>query len=207
MPTNTDILSTDEESIEEYNSNDDTHNNDTHNDDNTDKESGKSSTKNTKITFEDFVNTHIEDFDTFKLEFENIKMKDFHKTFNKFLKLQESFIGKLVKMHQKAASKKKRKHTENTGKSGFNKPSSVPSAFVKYLDIDSDCEMTRPQLVKILNKKFSEDGFKENGNVCISNKKTAKILGVNKDYTFPAKHYHRFIASYYNEHKLKLSNT
>lgn len=200
MPSKNDNLSSDEESIDNYESQDETLLNETHTDD-----SNKSTTKNTKLTFEEFINSHIKEFETFKLEFQDITMKDFYKTFNKFLKSQESFMGKLVKMHQKSGSKKKRKHTENTGKSGFNKPSSVPPAFVKYLDIDTDSEMTRPQLVKLLNKKFTDDGFKHNGNVCISSKKTAKLLGVDKDHTFPAKNYHKFIASYYNE--LKSSNT
>ena len=86
-------------------------------------------------------------------------------------------------------------------KSGFNKPSPVPTAFMKYLDLEAETEMTRPQLVKILNQKFSEDGFKSDGLVCISSKKIAKMFDVDKDHTFHAKDYHKFIASYYNSSK------
>ena len=108
-------------------------------------------------------------------------------------------MSKLNKLHLKSSNKKKRKNTEDTGKSGFNKPTEVPNEFIKYLDLDSDTEMTRPQLVKILNQKFSDDGFKVDGQVCINSKKIAKIFGVSKDYTFHPKDYHKFIATYYNK--------
>ena len=190
MPSNTEILSSDEESIHEC---------DSHHED----ESPQLlvTDKKTKQTFEDFVSQHMIEFEKFKSDFDDVSMKDFYKTFNKFLKSQETFMGRLVKMHQKSGSKKKRKHTENTGKSGFNKPTQVPTAFVKYLDLDKETEMTRPQLVKILNQKFTEDGFKNDGQVCISSKKIAKMFNVDKDYTFHAKDYHKFIASYYNSSK------
>ena len=61
--------------------------------------------------------------------------------------------------------------------------------------------MTRPQLVKILNQKFTEDGFKDNSEVCITDKKVAKIFGVDKNHKFHAKDYHKFIATYYNNAK------
>ena len=191
MPSNTEILSSDEESIHEY---------DSHHEDVVDTPQ-TATDKKTKLTFEDFVSQHMVEFEKFKTDFDDVSMKDFYKTFSKFLKSQETFMGRLVKMHQKSGSKKKRKQTENTGKSGFNKPTPVPSAFAKYLDLDTETEMTRPQLVKILNQKFSEDGFKSDGHVCISSKKIAKMFGVDKDHTFHAKDYHKFIASYYNSSK------
>ena len=191
MPSNTEILSSDEESIHDCDSH---HEEDTHT-------QSLVTDKKTKLSFEDFVSQHMVEFEKFKSEFDDVSMKDFYKIFSKFLKSQETFMGRLVKMHQKSSSKKKRKHTENTGKSGFNKPTPVPAAFIKYLDLEAETEMTRPQLVKILNQKFSDDGFKSDGQVCISNKKTAKMFGVDKDHTFHAKDYHKFIASYYNSSK------
>ena len=65
--------------------------------------------------------------------------------------------------------------------------------------------MTRPQIVKALNQKFVDDGFKSEGMVTISNKKVAKTLEVTKDYQFHAKDYHKFIARFYNS--TKSSNT
>lgn len=191
MPSNTEILSSDEESIHEY---------DSHNEQEV-AQPVVTSEKKTKLTFEEFVSQHMVEFENFKSEFDDVSMKDFYKTFSKFLKSQETFMGRLVKMHQKSGSKKKRKHTENTGKSGFNKPTQLPPAFVKYLALEPETEMTRPQLVKHLNVKFMEDGFKNDGQICISNKKVAKMFGVDKDYTFHAKDYHKFIAPYYNSSK------
>ena len=153
--------------------------------------------KKHKITFNEFVENHISEFENIKEELDGAPMKDFTKLFHKFMKNQETFMGRLIKMHEKDRAKKTRKHTENTGKSGFNKPSPVPQAFRSYLDLDDDVEMTRPQLVKALNLKFTEDGFKNEGQVCLSNKKVAKIFGVSKDHTFHAKDFHKFIKPYY----------
>lgn len=191
MSNNTEIISSDEESIHEYDS------------DSCNEETPVETTpvKKTKQTFEEFVEQHLKDFNDFKSEMDEISMKDFYKTFNKFVKSQEVFMSKIIKMQKKSGTKKKRKNAENTGKSGFNKPTKLPKAFSKYLDIDEDTEMTRPQLVKQLNKKFAEDGFKNDGEICISSKKISKILDVDKDHTFHAKDYHKFIASYYNKEK------
>ena len=84
---------------------------------------------------------------------------------------------------------------------GKRKETITSEQFAEYLELEAETEMTRPQLVKILNQKFSEDGFKNDGQVCISNKKIAKMFGVDKDHTFHAKDYHKFIASYYNSSK------
>jgi len=155
-------------------------------------------TKKKKITFNEFVENQMGEFNKFKEDFDSMAFKDFNKNFQKFVRSQEHFMTRLIKMHEKNIYKKPRKHTENTGKSGFNKPTIVPKPFRKYLDLEDDTEMTRPQLVKVLNLKFQEDGFKENGHVCISDKKVAKMLGINKDHTFQAKDYHKFIATIYN---------
>lgn len=187
MSSTNEILSSDEESV---------HNYDSHNEEEVSTEV-KTTEKKTKQSFEEFVTQHMTEFEKFKTEFEGIPMKDFYKTFSKFLKSQESFMGRLVKMHQKSGTKKKRKHTENTGKSGFNKPTPVPKPFIKYLELEDETEMTRPQLVKQLNAKFTEDGFKNESEICFSSKKIAKIFSVEKDYTFHAKDFHKFLATYY----------
>lgn len=194
MSNNTEILSSDEESVHEYDSG-------SCNEEVEDTPVETTPVKKTKQTFEEFVEQHLKDFNDFKSEMEEISMKDFYKTFNKFVKSQEVFMSKLIKMHKKSGTKKKRKNTENTGKSGFNKPTKLPKAFSKYLDLDEDTEMTRPQLVKQLNKKFTEDGFKNDGEICINSKSISKIFGIKKDHTFHAKDYHKFIASYYNKEK------
>lgn len=196
MPNKHEILSSDEESIHE----------DSHGESH-EESHGESQVETTtpdkkkKLSFEDYVNDHMVEFNKFKSELEQASMKDFYKSFTKFVKTQETFMGRLVKLHEKSGRKTKRKHTENTGKSGFNKPTPVPSAFLKYLDLEDETEMTRPQLVKLLNVKFTEDGFKNDGEVCLNSKKVAKMFGVDKDYTFHAKDYHKFIATYYKPSK------
>lgn len=197
MSNQNEIISTDDETVNNYESQEET----TQIVDENNSSENNSSEKKQKQTFEDFVTQHISEFDKFKTEFEGVTMKDFHKTFHKFLKSEEAFMGKLIKMHQKSQSKKFRKRTENTGKSGFNKPTTVPNEFVKYLELEEGAEMTRPQLVKLLNAKFNEDGFKNESEICISNKKVAKILNVEKDHKIHAKDYHKFIASYYEKSK------
>ena len=193
MPDNSNILSSDEESIHSCESHDESH------DETPIVEKPKE--KKQKLTFEEYVEQHQLEFDKFKTYFDEVSMKDFNKGFNKFFKAQEVFMSKLVKIHQKSSTRKKRIPTANTGKSGFNKPSPVPKAFLKYLSLEDDTEMTRPQLVKMLNKKFIDDGFKKESQVCISDKKVAKMFDVEKNYNFHAKDYHKFIATYYNNAK------
>lgn len=194
MSHNNGILSSDDESI-----------NNNNNDGNESSDSSTNSSpepeKKQKKTFEEEVDGYITLYNEMVEILNTASMKEFPKLFSKFTKDGEKFLSKLNKLHQKSSNKKKRKNTENTGKSGFNKPTIVPKEFIKYLDLDSDTEMTRPQLVKILNQKFSDDGFKVDGQVCISSKKIAKIFGVSKDHTFHPKDYHKFIATYYNNSK------
>ena len=54
-----------------------------------------------KIGFSEFVKNHITEFEQFKETLNDSNMKDFMKTFNKFMKSEEQFIHKLEKMHLK----------------------------------------------------------------------------------------------------------
>ena len=112
-------------------------------------------------------------------------------------KLVQTFTGKLEKVHLKDKPKKPRKKTENSGKSGFNKPSPVPEKLRKYLDLEEGTELTRPQILKMLNAKFQADGFKEDGCTVISSSKAAKKLGVSKGHTIKSNEYHKFIATFF----------
>ena len=154
--------------------------------------------KKHKMTFNEFVTNHIAEFDKFKAEFDEASIKDFYKLFQKFIKNQETFNSRLIKMHERdRATRKSRKSNENTGKSGFNKPTPVPKAFRKYLELEDDVEMTRPQIVAALHTKFKEDNFKNGSEICLSDKKVAKIFNVEKNHTFLAKDFHSFIKNYY----------
>ena len=151
--------------------------------------------------FEEFIEEYQE-FSNFKDEYKK-KESEMNKTFSKMFKTVNHFTSKLEAKHKK--DKKPRKQTENSGKSGFNKPQSIPPQFSKYLKLEDNVEMTRPQLLKLFNIKIQEDGFKDDGVITFSNKKIAKIFGVKEGYSFQAKDYHTFIAKYFND--MKKSNT
>jgi hypothetical protein len=145
--------------------------------------------------YEEFLEKQ-EEYEKRKKEFESIQ-KDFNKSMKSMFKLVQTFTGKLEKVHLKDKPKKPRKKTENSGKSGFNKPAHVPEKLRKYLEIEEGTEMTRPQILKMLNAKFQADGFKEDGCTVISSSKAAKKLGVSKGYSIKSNEYHKFIASFF----------
>ena len=153
--------------------------------------------QNTKKTFEQSVTEYKEEASDLLDKINNGNINDLLSNLKKFTKLHNNFVDKLPKLHLKSGSKKPRKQTEHTGKSGFNKPTKIPKQFSTYLELDAETEMTRPQLVKELNKKFTESGFKTDGVICISDKKIAKVLEVDKNYKFSAKDFHIFIKKYY----------
>ena len=168
--------------------------------------------KKSKQSFSDYISDFNETFEKFIEEFQEFsefrdefkkKENEMNKKFSKMFKTVNQFTSKLETKHKK--DKKPRKQSENSGKSGFNKPQQIPSQFIKYLKLDDDVEMTRPQLLKSFNVKLQDDGYKEDGVITFSNKKVAKIFGVKEGYSFQAKDYHTFIAKYFND--MKKSNT
>lgn len=180
--------------------------------DTTEKNTTEKNVKKSKQSFSDFVNDFNETFEKFIEDFQEFsefrdeykkKETEMNKKFSKMFKTVNQFTSKLETKHKK--DKKPRKQSENSGKSGFNKPQPIPSQFKKYLKLDDDVEMTRPQLLKSFNVKLQDDGYKEDGVITFSNKKVAKIFGVKEGYSFQAKDYHTFIAKYFND--MKKSNT
>jgi|SaaInlStandDraft_7_1057024.scaffolds.fasta_scaffold65053_2 predicted RNase H-like nuclease (RuvC/YqgF family) len=163
------------------------------------------------VTFEDKFSEFINKFEEFKEEEDNLqkmmkeynsKRKTFYKEISHIIKNVNNFTSKLEKIHNKDnKTKRKNKHSEKTGKSGFNKPAPVPKQLSKYIGLDDDIEMTRPQLLKMLNAKFQEDGFKDKSITTITSSKAAKRLGVEKGYVISSKQYHTFIASYFHKQK------
>lgn len=168
--------------------------------------------KKSKQSFSDFINDFNNTFENFIEEYQEFsefrdeykkKENEMNKKFSKLFKTVNQFTSKLETKHKK--DKKPRKQSENSGKSGFNKPQPIPSQFSKYLKLEDNVEMTRPQLLKSFNVKLQDDGYKEDGVITFSNKKVAKIFGVKEGYSFQAKDYHTFIAKYFND--MKKSNT
>lgn len=159
------------------------------------------------VSFEDKFSEFINRFNEFKQEEDTIntmikehqsKRKAFYKDVSRIIKDVSSFTSKLDKIHEKDNKvKRKNKKSEKTGKSGFNKPLPVPEQLAKYMDLEDDVEMSRPQLLKMLNAKFQEDGFKDGSTTTITSSKAAKKLGVEKGFVIKSKEYHTFIASYF----------
>lgn len=116
----------------------------------------------------------------------------------------ESFTKKLLKTVVSETSKKKKKRTGNsTG--GFNKVAPVPKTLRKYLELD-ETELSRSAVNKLLHAKFKADGFKDGKTTTISSKKTAKLLGVEKDYVIEFSAFSRFLAVFYNAEKEAVPN-
>ena len=125
----------------------------------------------------------------------------------KMEKEMNTIFQKLSKKMTTEQGKRKKRTGNSNG--GFCKSGPVPKKLVKYLGIDEDIEMTRPQITKLLNAKFKEDGFKtDDGSkkTVINTSKAAKKLGVNKGHTIEWKKLQTFIATYYNEEKSANSN-
>ena len=141
----------------------------------------------------------------------NEKEKAFDKVHKEFLserkrleKELDSYTKKLSKTVVSETSKKKKKRTGNsTG--GFNKVAPVPKVLRKYLELD-DTELSRSAVNKLLHAKFKADGFKDGKTTTISSKKTAKLLGVEKDYVIEFSAFSKFLAGFYNAEKESASN-
>lgn len=175
-----------------------------------------SQSKLTTKSFAEHVDAFKTEFEAYKTAFEGLKekqeqynntkkefeqeMKQFNKYTIKMFKIVEDFTSKINKAHVKDKIKKPRKKTENSGKSGFNKPQPVPEPLRLYLELDEEVELTRPQILKELNSKFKEHEFKEEGGITvIKDKKVAKMLGVKKGFELKSNEYHKFIAGFFKK--------
>ena len=110
--------------------------------------------------------------------------------------------------HDMTKATKKRK-TGNSGKGGFNKLVLVPKKLREFLELADDTLMARPQVTHLLNEKFKLLKFRspENGKVIkISDKKSAKILGVDNNHEIQFNEFQGFIAKFYNDEKVVTQN-
>ena len=85
----------------------------------------------------------------------------------------------------------------------------VPLKLRKYLGIDDDALLTRPQVYSKLNTKLKEQGFKnpDNGKeTIISKTKDAKALGVPKGFTFTIQEGQTFLKKFYDEEKEQIAS-
>jgi hypothetical protein len=143
----------------------------------------------------------------------NEKEKQYEKDKKEFLserkKIQKEIAVLLKKFektfkHDMTKATKKRK-TGNSGKGGFNKLVLVPKKLREFLELADDTLMARPQVTHLLNEKFKLLKFRsaENGKVIkISDKKSAKILGVDNNHEIQFNEFQGFIAKFYNDEKV-----
>lgn len=136
--------------------------------------------------------------------------KDFFSERKKIQKEISVLLKKFEKTfkHDMAKATKKRK-TGNSGKGGFNKLVLVPKKIRDFLELADDTLMARPQVTHLLNEKFKLLKFRspENGKVIkISDKKSAKILGVDNNHEIQFNEFQGFIAKFYNDEKVVILN-
>jgi hypothetical protein len=64
---------------------------------------------------------------------------------------------------------------------GFNAITDVPQVLIKYLGLENDAKLSRPQVAKLLHQKFKDAGLKD-GSQTTLNEKTVKELKLPKSY-------------------------
>lgn len=142
--------------------------------------------------------------------------KSFDKLQKEFLLLRKktmrelsSFMKRFEKSFNTEIGKKKPRKTDNAGKGGFNKLVPVPPLLGNYIGIGEDELMTRPQVTKLLNKKFADDGLMETRTddagketkYIVLNNKTAKALKRLQGTEVKNRDIQTFIAQFYKEIK------
>ena len=145
------------------------------------------------------------------------KEKQFEKEKKEFLserkKIQKEIMLLMKKFektfkHDMIKATKKRK-TGNSGKGGFNKLVLVPQKLRDFLELADDVLLARPKVTHLLNEKFKLLKFRSDDNgkvVKISDKKYAKVLGVEVNHEIQFNQLQGFIAKFYNDEKEKVVN-
>jgi hypothetical protein len=134
----------------------------------------------------------------YKLIQENLHKNE--KTRNELVKQLTRCVSLLDKFHDeeiKRVLKEKPKRKGNSS-SGFNKQGPIPPKLIKYLSLDNDVQMSRPQVVSLLYTKFKADNLTNGQNITLD-KNTAKIFGKEKDYEFNFKQIQTFLKEIYDE--------
>jgi hypothetical protein len=140
-------------------------------------------------------------------EFEK-EQKEFQTLRKKVIREMEGYLKRFEKaFNSEVGKKKKPRKTENAGKGGFNKQTAVPEILRNFIGINEDELKSRPEVTKLLNAKFNEDGLmkiKKDDNdkeikVIVLDKATAKKLKRKEGDEFRNKDIQTFIAQFYRE--------
>lgn len=141
-------------------------------------------------------------------QFESDK-KEHDSSEKKIMRNINNIITRINKVIVHEHSKKKPRNTTNAGKGGFNKPLPVPEVLRKFIGINEDELMSRPQVTKLLNQKFQElDLMKKEKDdndkvikIIILDKATAKKLHRTNGDKIRTKDIQTFISQFYHEEK------
>ncbi len=179
--------------------------------------------KKKKLTTPELVTelmTLIESYESINESF-NEKFKQFEtekkehdSAEKKIMRNINNVIGRINKIIVHEHSKKKPRNTTNAGKGGFNKPLPVPEILRKFIGINDDELMSRPQVTKLLNQKFQElelmkkekDDNDKIIKVIILDKATAKKLNRTNGDKIRTKDIQTFISQFYHEEKAKVAS-
>jgi hypothetical protein len=146
-------------------------------------------------------NEKFKQFEADKKEHDSIEKK--------LMRNINNIIGRINKVVVHEHSKKKPRNTTNAGKGGFNKPLPVPEVLRKFIGINDDELMSRPQVTKLLNQKFQEldlmkkekDDNEKVIKIIILDKATAKKLHRTNGDKIRTKDIQTFISQFYHEEK------
>lgn len=108
---------------------------------------------------------------------------------------QNNIINSMVYFHKteiKNISKEKHRNVLT----GFQKKNSVPLILVKYLDLDNDIKLTRPELVKLMHMKWKKEGIKY-GKDIILDEHNGNLLGYPVGHTINFSKVQSFVASFF----------
>jgi hypothetical protein len=154
-------------------------------------------------TLESSDNDFIEKEKAFEKE-----QKEYQSTRKKSIRELSAVIKRFEKIFKHDISKKKPRKTENAGKGGFNKQVEVPELLRTFIGIDKGELMSRPQVTKLLNQKFTELNLmktkkdEESGKetkVIILDKATSKKLKRKEGDEIRNRDIQTFIAHFYKE--------
>ena len=151
--------------------------------------------------------------ETFNAKFKQFETdkKEHDSNEKKIMRNINNIISRINKVIVHEYSKKKPRNTTNAGKGGFNKPVPVPEILRKFIGINEDELMSRPQVTKLLNQKFQElDLLKKEKDendkiikIITLDKATAKKLQRTNGDKIRTKDIQTFISQFYHEEKAK----
>ena len=127
-----------------------------------------------------------------------LKIKECEKQKYEIEKQNYLAIQKLEKIYTKNIGKRKKSNYKGNVNGGFNKNTLVPQILIDFLNLENDCELSRPKVGSLLSNKFKEMGLK-NGQYINLDLETLKILNLDESYLNPIKqtYFQTFLATFY----------